>query len=98
MQDTGSEEVYTFHCDRWLSRDKEDFDVVREFPISGKSGSTPKGKGHFYICQCTVVKIPDSLLIGFLLKLKHFISVLIIICIFFNLKDLELYIFLHHQW
>lgn len=49
MQDVETDEEYTFHCDRWLSRDKEDFDVVREFPISRKTGSTPQGiyKGLF---------------------------------------------------
>ncbi|XP_071154983.1 lipoxygenase homology domain-containing protein 1-like isoform X1 [Mytilus edulis] len=44
MQDVETDEEYTFHCDRWLSRDKEDFDVVREFPISRKTGSTPQVK------------------------------------------------------
>ena len=41
MIDANTAAEYPFHCDRWLSRDKEDFDVVREFPISRKTGPTP---------------------------------------------------------
>jgi hypothetical protein len=57
MQDASTEEEYTFHCDRWLSREKDDCDVVREFPISRKTGTTPACMYHYTRVYCNYLYI-----------------------------------------
>lgn len=44
LQDLDTSEVFIIHCDRWLSREKDDFDLTREFPITHKNKTPPEGE------------------------------------------------------
>jgi len=43
MQDVNAQNEIVFNCDRWLSREKDDFDVVREFPVDTSSNTALPG-------------------------------------------------------
>lgn len=51
LQDLDTSEVFLIHCDRWLSREKDDFDLTREFPITHKNKTPAEG-------ESTCEKIP----------------------------------------
>ncbi|XP_061166198.1 lipoxygenase homology domain-containing protein 1-like [Saccostrea echinata] len=42
LQDLDTSEVFLVRCDRWLSREKDDFDLTREFPIIHKNKPPPQ--------------------------------------------------------
>lgn len=44
LQDLDTSEVFLVHCDRWLSREKDDFDLTREFPITHKNKTPAEGE------------------------------------------------------
>ncbi|XP_060083246.1 lipoxygenase homology domain-containing protein 1-like [Ylistrum balloti] len=48
LQDTVTEEEFVFGCNRWLARDKEDFDLVREFPVV-KADKSPPSVFHYEV-------------------------------------------------
>jgi len=35
MQHAKSKDKYSFKCDRWLSKDEDDHQIIRELPASG---------------------------------------------------------------
>lgn len=46
-----SEETLVFHFDRWLSREHEDMEIMRELPAIWPGEETPPGKCHISL-QC----------------------------------------------
>ncbi|XP_048764444.2 lipoxygenase homology domain-containing protein 1-like isoform X2 [Ostrea edulis] len=42
LQDLDTSEVFVVRCDRWLSREKDDFDLTREFPIIHEKTTPPE--------------------------------------------------------
>ncbi|XP_069127319.1 uncharacterized protein [Argopecten irradians] len=48
LQDTVTKEELVFGCNRWLARDKDDFDLVREFPVV-KANKPPPSVFHYEV-------------------------------------------------
>ncbi|XP_021373395.1 lipoxygenase homology domain-containing protein 1-like isoform X2 [Mizuhopecten yessoensis] len=48
LQDNATQEDFVFGCNRWLARDQDDFDVVREFPVV-KANKTPPSVFHYEV-------------------------------------------------
>ncbi len=50
MQEKTSEKEYLFPFDRWMARDQDDFDIVRELAATKDDGEAVNGNMHFSFC------------------------------------------------